>query len=301
MQIQINTDKRELKPHGQLSFPVLVTQEILSRYERGAFSWHWHPEVELTLIMEGSISYQINSQIFQLHAGDGIFCNSNALHTGHMINQEDCYYISITFHPRMIYGFEGSALQTEFVNPILDSNSFSAFLFSPDIPWQHQVLEQMRDIFTLSLEHPSAFEMRTQQLLSSIWTSLYLYGNTSDSPLSLLQGKNVERLRCILLYIQEHYMEHITLEDIADQINICKSECCRFFKKHMQQSLFDYLLYYRVEKSLALLADHTMSIAEISELTGFCNPAYFSRVFKKQLQTSPTQYRSEHLENSRHQ
>lgn len=125
MQIQINTNKRELKPHGHYAFPVLVNQEILSRYERGSFTWHWHPEIELTLVMEGSICYQVNNQIYHLHAGDGIFCNSNALHTGRMINGGDCYYISTTFHPVSFTVSKGSALQTEYVT-LLDNDSMAS-------------------------------------------------------------------------------------------------------------------------------------------------------------------------------
>lgn len=86
-------------------------------------------------------------------------------------------------------------------------------------------------------------------------------------------------------------MEKITLDDIAAQIHICKSECCRFFKKHMRESLFDYLLYYRVEKSLPLLAENQLSITEISAQTGFSSPGYFSRIFREQMHCSPTQYR----------
>lgn len=298
MQLQINTKKRELKSHGHYAFPVLVNQEILSRYERGSFTWHWHPEIELTLIMEGSICYQVNSQVYELHQGDGIFCNANSLHTGRMINNEDCYYISTTFHPRIIYGFEGSALQTEYVTPLLNNESCASLAFSPDIPWQKQILEDMYRIFKVNLEQSFTYEMQTQQLLSRIWLSLYTHADSGSPVLPSSQGKDVERLRHILTYIQDHYMEHITLEDISDQINICKSECCRFFKKHMQQSLFDYLLYYRIEKSLSLLADVTLSVTEISEQTGFSTPAYFARVFKKQMQLSPTQYRNEHRQTA---
>ena len=91
MQLAINEKQRELKSHGCFEFPVFISQEVLSRYERGAFTWHWHPEIEITLILEGQISYQVNDKIYHLEAGDGLFCNSNALHTGHMIEGEDCY------------------------------------------------------------------------------------------------------------------------------------------------------------------------------------------------------------------
>lgn len=76
------------------------------------------PEVELTYIEEGQIEYQVNDTVYCLKAGEGLFCNANALHTGHMLNQGDCRYLSVTFHPRMIYGFEGSAADKKYVEPV---------------------------------------------------------------------------------------------------------------------------------------------------------------------------------------
>lgn len=53
--MQIITDQlqKELKEHGNYQFPILVSEERLSRYESGAFLWHWHPEPEITLVQEG--------------------------------------------------------------------------------------------------------------------------------------------------------------------------------------------------------------------------------------------------------
>ena len=59
----------------------------------------------------------------------------------------------------------------------------------------------------------------------------------------------MERLRVILSYLHENYGEKITLEDVAKQVGLCKSECCRFFRRQMRQSLFEYLLDYRIGRS----------------------------------------------------
>ena len=102
---------------------------------------------------------------------------------------------------------------------------------------------------------------------------------------------NIERLRAILSYLQKHYMEKITLEDIAKEIGLCESECCRFFKRHMNQTIFEYLLEYRIEKSLPLLIKGEDSITAIAQKVGFSNPAYFGKVFHQIMRCSPSDYR----------
>ena len=95
-------------------------------------AWHWHPEVELTYIEEGQIEYQVNDTVYCLKAGEGLFCNANALHTGHMLNQGDCRYLSVTFHPRMIYGFEGSAVDKKYVEPVTRNDLLGGLHLVPD-------------------------------------------------------------------------------------------------------------------------------------------------------------------------
>ena len=105
--------------------------------------------------------------------------------------------------------------------------------------------------------------------------------------------ERVERLRVILSYLHENYGEKITLEDVAKQVGLCKSECCRFFKRQMGQSLFDYLLDYRIGRSLALLEEGGATVAEVASQVGFSNPAYFSKVFRARMGRSPREYQKQ--------
>ena len=85
MQIQTNRNQREIKAHGDFTFPVLVSKECITDYEFGTFSWHWHSEIEMTLVEDGEMIYQVNGADFHLQEGDVMFGNANTLHSGHMV------------------------------------------------------------------------------------------------------------------------------------------------------------------------------------------------------------------------
>ena len=81
MELRVNLDKRELKAHGTYEFPVNISRKRLSSYGTGSFPWHWHDEVELTLVLSGEIDYRVTDSRYLLKAGEGLFCNADALHS----------------------------------------------------------------------------------------------------------------------------------------------------------------------------------------------------------------------------
>ena len=389
MQLQINERQKEIKNHGSRNFPVRFSTENLLQYDRGSFFWHWHPEIELTLVISGQIDYQVGQTVHTLCAGQALFCNSNQLHTGRMHDFNDCIYMSVTFDPKIIYGYEDSLIHQKYVRPLLHLGSLTSMIFSETVPWQKAVLSDMTELWHIHLTdeneyikyskllqfrqslqsqnsqdlqmHPTKnlqmknhqtfqiqntinsqvetnenicaknnndtgiltsqisathklhekvppyqqynsdtfpAEMRIQQLLSHIW--MLIYENLPENTLKPAPGTDTvssddythqqERLRQILSYIHEHYQEKITLDDVSAHINLCKSECCRFFKKHMNESIFDYILHYRIEQSLLLLQQTDATITQISEQVGFSNPSYFTKIFRQIIGTSPRNY-----------
>lgn len=290
MRLQIDREQKEIKSHGSYGFPVLVSYEKLSYFDTGEFPWHWHPEIELTLVMEGEIAYQVNDSLYYLKAGEGLFCNTNVLHSGHGLDTPDCSYLSITFHPRLLYGYSSSMIQNKYMNHILKSAALASIHFAQDVEWQRKVLERMEHIRMLDAEHPMSMELQMQIALLEIWQQIYEHVETEEIS-GTENGRDTERIRQIMEYIQKHYAEKITLEDLADQIHLCKSESCRLFKRYMNESMFDYLLGYRVERSLELLRQSELDVTQISGRVGFANPGYYSRIFKRKMGCTPLEFR----------
>ena len=169
MQIITNQFQKELKKHGSDHFPFLVSYQCLSEYDSNSFMWHCHPEIEITYVKEGSMHYRINNRSFHLKEGDIIFCNSNALHSGEMENQEDCSYIPITFDPKLIYGFFQSTICTRYVDPVIQNLAVCAVHIDYSEKWHETFRDRMLEVISLDKQKPDFYELDISIRMQLLW------------------------------------------------------------------------------------------------------------------------------------
>jgi len=290
MQILTNRFQEELKRHGSYSFPFLISYENLAGYETGSFLWHWHPEIELTLVTEGEMFYQINQLCFTLKKGDALFANSGVLHSGHMIGKCNCSYTSVTFDARLLYGQENSVFYTRYLQPILQDYSLPAVHLDGSENWHATAISLIQEIIHSGSEASEAFEFDILSGLSKFWKLLFLC-HTSRLPATYVNKRNEERIRVLLSYIEKEYASRLTLSDLSGQIHLSCGECCRIFKKYMKQPLFEFVLQYRIKQSMNYLRGTDLPVTEIASLVGFQDSNYFARVFRRITGCSPIKFR----------
>ena len=289
MQIITNQFQKELKQHGNEQFPFLVSYQKLSEYESGSFMWHWHPEIEITYVQKGTMCYKVNHMVYHLKEGDIVFNNSGALHSGTMENQKDCAYIPVTFDPRLIYGFFQSTINSKYVDPVIQNLAVCAMHIDYSENWHTIFRDHMLKAISLDKEKPDFYELDISIHMQTMWKLLAEhFPLQAVSPASDLT--EYERIRKILSYIEQNYMNRITLTDISENIHLCESECTRLFKRHMNTTLFAFLKEYRIERSLEYL-NTKESISNIAEKTGFSDSNYYTKVFSKIKGCSPREYR----------
>lgn len=95
----------------------------------------------------------------------------------------------------------------------------------------------------------------------------------------------------MLNYIASNYDTHITMEEIGEQLNYSVSTLSHLFKSRSGVSIRDYIQKLRLDEAKLLLRRSGLSLTEISDSLGFCNSAYFSAVFKRNVGMSPLEYR----------
>lgn len=99
------------------------------------------------------------------------------------------------------------------------------------------------------------------------------------------------RVQRVQQYINTHYQEEIRLTQLADMVGMTPASFSRFFKLRTGKSLSEYIIDIRLGYAIRLLADSTMSIAEICYECGFNNLSNFNRMFKKKKKYSPKEFR----------
>ena len=116
--------------------------------------------------------YRVNNRSFHLKEGDIIFCNSNALHTGEMENQEDCSYIPITFDPKLIYGFFRSTICTKYVTPVIQNLSACAMHIDYSESWHAVFRDRMLEVIDLDKKRPDFYELDISIRMQIMWRLL---------------------------------------------------------------------------------------------------------------------------------
>jgi len=102
------------------------------------------------------------------------------------------------------------------------------------------------------------------------------------------------RLGRTLDFLENHYTESLTLDQLARIANMSPSTLYRAFQRSFQTSPIDYLIRYRIQKAIELFTGDDLTITEIALQVGFNDSNYFSRQFRQHLGIAPSQYWKTH-------
>ncbi|MBA4687119.1 MAG: helix-turn-helix transcriptional regulator [Candidatus Galacturonibacter soehngenii] len=106
------------------------------------------------------------------------------------------------------------------------------------------------------------------------------------------QKEYMQKFNSVLDYIDSHYMEELTLDDVASYSGFSKYHFTRLFKQYSDSTFYDYLSFKRIKAAESLLAEPNLSITEIALQAGFSSISTFNRIFKNQKNCTPSEYRA---------
>lgn len=125
-------------------------------------------------------------------------------------------------------------------------------------------------------------------LLQSLYLIHDIYIDPSDE---VKKSTRESPVNLVLEFIHVQYANEITLQDICDLVHVNRTTLNRLFKEQVGRTIMDYLLHHRIKIACETLSHTNLSLAEISEATGFKYDTYFIKQFTSKMNMTPTEYR----------
>lgn len=271
------------------SFPYLVldvSEQKTDQLNTGFKIMHWHEDLQFVYVVEGTIQVRTLKESYILKSNEGVFINTNVIHR--VEPDSSSHYKSIrfpayfvTFYP----GFPGKYL----VDNIIENSQLELMLFSEK---EAAVLSILREL--IHLESNKSSNYYQYEVLVKLCQLILLLTKQVQLNIPKQQAPTDKRMLFLLKYIENHYHEEITLDDISSSVHISKSECLRYFKKYLQTTPYQYLISYRISVAAKLLSSTDMSVGDISLEVGFRQMSHFGKYFKEKTGCTPKEYRKSH-------
>lgn len=277
-------DYRENKQQGTFDFPIAFyhVEESHSHYQ---MPYHWHPEYEILRILKGSFQLTIDGQLLIAKENDILFIEGGTLHGG---IPDDCIYECLVFDMRLLVS--NNKLCNKHIQQLIRHETS----VSLKLPNESDTLNRIIDRLFLSMnEKRPGYEFIIQGSLYHLFgiiieAKLLKINDTAHPTAATLQ---INRIKDVLNYIEDHYSEQISLEDMSKVAGLSPRYFCRYFRKMTQNTPMEYLNYFRIECACEQLAEMQLSITEVALNCGFNDISYFIKAFRKAKGVTPKKYK----------
>ena len=155
------------------------------------------------------------------------------------------------------------------------------------------VLPDYKALFRKIIQELQLCRYGYEDYIASLFNDILLLVDRQQHEQKKATGNVQEQIERAAAYFNENYNTKISIDDYAESLHISTNWFIHNFKQYAGMSPAQYILSLRMVNAQSLLERTTYTIKEISEIVGYENPLYFSRVFKKEIGKSPAQYRKE--------
>ena len=235
---------------------------------------HSHSYTELFYIVGGEGQFQINDRVFPVKAHQLVVVNPNILHTE----------VSFEAHPLeyIVIGIEG----LELTIPETEEGRYCIYTF----PEGNNVLACMQAILREMHDREPEYQTVCQAYMEIIMVQLMRNASVSVTPIHSRFPAN-RQCASVRDYIDQHYKENITLDQLSEKVSINKYYMAHSFKREYGISPINYMIACRIREGKRLLAETDLSLSQIAAVLGFSSSSYFSQSFRNSEGISPTEYR----------
>lgn len=254
-----------------------------------SYPWHYHPELELTLIVQGRGLRYVGDSIAEFEAGDLCLIGGGTPHCwlSQPVAGKTVRALVIQF-PAGVFGDD--FLRLAATRPLAGLLERAALGLSIGGPTHAQITAEM-----WRLTDPAASDLEKIRRLLNILVTMSGTPHTQSLALTsshpAMHGRDATRLGKLTSYIHDHAMERLSQREAAKLVAMSPGAFSRFFGRHFGKPFVAYVAEVRIAHACRLLIEDDLNISEIAYQVGFNNLANFNRQFLRLKGVAPSGYR----------
>jgi len=265
-----------LKTYLHNGIRILYNSESSARFNM--HKEHFHDEYEIYYLINGSRQFYINDKVYPLSGGSLAFVDGEDMHRTFCANNEP--------HTRFVVCIKKEKLQREFcelTKPFLKGGALSLSLNKQ---------KEMQALIDMIKKECDEVGFMHHEAIYSLVTKLLIDVSRLYCESASIVNDCCEKAVRIIDFINLHYGEKFSLEDISESCNISISHLTRLFKSSTGYSIVEYTNNLRIKKAAELIKNTNLSISEIAQKVGFASFSYFGKLFLQCYGVSPLKYRN---------
>lgn len=249
---------------------------------------HWHEHIQFFYFTEGNALLRCGSKEIEAFAKDIVIINSNELHCIENSCANLNYYV-LRIDLSFLFSSQIDSCQTKFMTPLANNMILFENLIRNDTEFLKYINEIIKEYFSKKIGFELAIKGCTFKLIALLLRN-YIAKIYTPKELDYKITK-LTQFSEVLKYIDGNYTKQISLDKLATLSHISTYHFCRLFKESTGKTATHYINNLRIKKAKALLKKSTLNITEIALACGFNDANYFSRIFKKNTNMSPSKYK----------
>lgn len=275
------------------NFPHFLDVMILRHARYSAAFKHSHSFFEVVCVLSGSCENHFATQVLHMDAGDICIIAPGTVHAVSAFS-DDCIIYNLmvrgaTFEQTFLNSLPKQGVLFDFFSHAIHASGSETYIYfkTGNDPRLLSLIEEMNDEFR---HQKNYYDVLLNSLLTNFFIQL-LRRHEKDVLVPNPSGnENEKNIIFILRYLTEH-CDTVTLTELSQFFNYSERQMARILKEYTGRNFTDLIQNIKLSKACELLKNHRISIQEIIDTVGYSNSSHFYRLFKKQFQITPTEYR----------
>jgi AraC-like DNA-binding protein len=262
----------------------------LNEYQLPYFDvpWHAHPEFEIILVNASSGMRYVGDSTEPFETGDLALLGAHLPHcwlNEHAANHRGTHYMTVDFR----YDFLGHEFfqqpERMGVNALLRRAAQGLVFEGPE---KQHLAQAVRALFQLSALERLLKLLDILRLMAQAAQARQLSSAGFLRTAQLGEDQHIDRVH---RYVMAYFKQPITLEAVAKIAGMAPTSFCRYFKRIMKKTFFEYLKEFRIGYACRLLQETDFQISQVGYESGYNSISLFYKHFQEVKRTTPTDFR----------